>query len=1009
MKHSNRWGLIAVFAAVFSLVGAGVAMAQLQSGNLYGKVSDQTGAALPGVTVTLDTGEAPQIQVTNAQGEFRFLSLAPATYKIKAELQGFSPVEYPHIVINVGRNTNIELTMNSAVEDVITVTSESPLLDEKAIRTGATISQAELQKIPTARDPWTVLQGTPGVLVDRVNVGGNESGQQSNYVGPGSFGTQSIWSVDGVVITDMSATGSTPAYFDFDSFEEMQISTGGSDSTIATGGVVLNIVTKRGTNEYRGSARYLQVPGSTESNTTFTKNDVPAAQQATFAGGSNKINKVEDYGGEVGGPILKDHIWLWGAYGEQHVSVQTLPKIVPGNPAQSTPNGLTDKTKLPAWNAKLNAQVTAGNSLTFVGMNSAKEKTGRDAGPLRPAETTWNQGQFGGKPTLLKAEDTQIFTPNLYLTVLYSHVYGGFFLLPQSGTGPDVPAAYLDGTTTWHNSFVGASFKRPQTQEKADASTFFNTGSISHELKYGASYRVATSVTSSAWQGGGYILNGPHYYGNANNYAVLSRASNPKTQMKYSSAYAQDTLTSGNLTANLGLRYDRQGGDNLADSVPANPVVPNLLPAVSYGGGPIGFTWTNWAPRVGLTYALGKDRATLLRASYSRFADQLGTNPANWLNPFRTQSYYYAYTTNNGNGHLTPGQIILPGVGYSSNVDPHNPSKFLLNTISPGGVSAPRTDELLVSGERALLPEFVVGVNLTYRRQTNLFQEDLLVFDPGTTPGNGYYGRVATRADFTPVTVTATLPNGSKVPVTYWRLNNGLTTVHGYNLKNGDYQDTYKGAALTFNKRLANRWMMRGNFSYSDWYYNKAGDRPDPTALIAGGLTDTTYVNQGDVVLQGSGNGSGNFRNVYVNSKWSFAVNGLYQIAPDRPWGFNVAGNFTGRQGYPDPYFFTVPASSGVSVPNPAFGGETVQIGKADSNRLDNIFDFDARVEKEFTFQNFGLTLGIDCFNLFNSAFVLQREDTFHVASAPVPAQAGFVNEVLSPRIFRFGARLSFK
>ncbi|HVR12082.1 MAG TPA: carboxypeptidase-like regulatory domain-containing protein, partial [Thermoanaerobaculia bacterium] len=106
--HSNRWGLIAVFAAVLSLVGAGVATAQLQSGNLYGKVSDQTGAALPGVTVTLDTGEAPQVQVTNAQGEFRFLSLAPATYKIKAELQGFSPVEYPHIVINVGRNTNIE-------------------------------------------------------------------------------------------------------------------------------------------------------------------------------------------------------------------------------------------------------------------------------------------------------------------------------------------------------------------------------------------------------------------------------------------------------------------------------------------------------------------------------------------------------------------------------------------------------------------------------------------------------------------------------------------------------------------------------------------------------------------------------------------------------------------------------------------------------------------------------------------------------------------------------------
>jgi hypothetical protein len=1008
MRHSNRWGLIAVLATVLSLLGAGVATAQLQSGNLYGKVSDQTGSVLPGVTVTLDTGEAPQIQVTNAQGEFRFLSLAPAAYKIKAELQGFSPVDYPHIVINVGRNTNIELTMNSAIEDVITVTSESPLLDEKAIRTGATISQTELQKIPTARDPWTVLQGTPGVLVDRVNVGGNQSGQQSLYVGPGSLQANSVWSVDGVVITDMTATGSTPAYFDFDSFEEMQISTGGSDSTIATGGVALNIVTKRGTNEYRGSARYLKTPGGTQSNTTFKKSDVPAAQQPTFAGGSNKINSVEDFGGEIGGPVLKDHLWLWGAYGEQKVSVQTLPKINLANPSLSTPNGLTDKTKLPAWNAKLNAQLTASNSLTFVGMNSAKEKQGRNAGPTRPAETSWNQGQFGGKPTLLKGEDTQIFSPNLYLTVLYSHVYGGFFLLPQSGTGADVPAAYEDGTHTWHNSFAGITIKRPQTQEKADASTFFNTGSLSHELKYGAGYRVATSVTSSSWQGGGFVLNGPTFFGSTNNYMVLSRTSIPITKIKYAGAYAQDTLTSGNLTANIGLRYDRQGGDNLGDSAPANTIRPDLLPAVTYGGGPIGFTWKSWSPRVGLTYALGKDRATLVRASYSRFADQLGTAPANWLNPFRTQSYYYAYTTNNGNGHVTPGQIILPGVGYSSNVDPHNPTKFLLNTISSSGVNAPLTDEVLLSGEHALLPEFVVGVNLTYRKQSNLLQEDLLVFDPGTIPGNGYYGRVATRADFAPVTVTATLPNGSTLPVTYWQLKPGITTVHGYNLKNGDYQTTFKGASLTFNKRLSNRWMMRGNFSYSDWYYSKAGDRPDPTELLAGGLTDGNYVNQGDAVLQGTGANSGNFRNVYINSKWSFAVNGLYQIAPDRPWGFNVAGNLTGRQGYPDPYYINLPPAR-LSVPNPNTGGEVVQIGAADSNRLDNIIDFDARIEKEFTFQSFGLTLGIDCFNLFNESFVLQREGAFHVASAPVPSNAGFVNEVLSPRIFRFGARLSFK
>jgi len=104
------------------LVSAGSAFAQLQTGNLYGKVVDQQNATLPGVTVTLDTGAAQEVQVTNAQGEFRFLSLPPATMKLKAELQGFSTVEFSNVTIAVGHNTTVDITMNSAVEDTITVT-----------------------------------------------------------------------------------------------------------------------------------------------------------------------------------------------------------------------------------------------------------------------------------------------------------------------------------------------------------------------------------------------------------------------------------------------------------------------------------------------------------------------------------------------------------------------------------------------------------------------------------------------------------------------------------------------------------------------------------------------------------------------------------------------------------------------------------------------------------------------------------------------------------------------
>ncbi|HEV3075362.1 MAG TPA: TonB-dependent receptor [Thermoanaerobaculia bacterium] len=1026
MQSQSRWTRAAAVAAALLVLGAGAAFAQLQTGNLYGKVSDQTGAILPGVTVTLDTGEAPQVQVTNAQGEFRFLSLAPATYKIKAELQGFSPVEYPHIVINVGRNTTIEVTMNSAVEDVITVTSESPLLDERAIRTGNTVSQNELARIPTARDPWTVLQSTPGVLIDRVNVGGNESGQQSTYTGPGSFQNQSIWSVDGVVITDMAAIGSTPSYFDFGAFEEMQISTGGSDATIATGGVVLNLVTKRGTNEYRGSARYLQAPGSTESSTGFSASSLPTdpetgkPQHEFGSQFSNKINKVDDWGGEIGGPILKDHIWAWGSYGQQDVSVQTLPSA-------ATPNGLTDKTKLPTWNAKANAQITASNSLTLFGSNNSKQKTGRNAGPTRTLPTAWDQGQFGGKPTILKAEDTQIFSPNLYATLLYSHVYGGFFLNPIGGTSTTTPDAFLDSNAIWQNSFLFEQIKRPQTQEKADASTFFNTGSLSHELKYGAAYRIAESATNVNWSGSGLMLSGslsPELNSPPSglNALYLSRAALPDVKVKYTNAYAQDTLTAGNLTLNLGLRFDRQTGDNLGVNVPANPIAPTLLPAVAYAGAPSGFTWTDWSPRVGLTYALGKDRSTLLRASYSRFADQLSATFASFLNPLGTPSYYYAWTTNQGDGHVTPGQVVTgTNNGYSGNVNPANGLLIQPNAVS-SNFSAPITNEFLVSAEHALLPEFVVGFNLTYRTQTGLEQEDLLVQDGSTFDLNAP-SRVSVRSDYQEhhTTNAATglpcpdgsglcpsvvLPNGQRVPVVYYELRPGVSTGKGLFLHNGDYETTFKGASLTFNKRLSNRWMMRGNISYNDWYFSKAGDRPDPTIQEAGGATDGNYVRQGDVVLQGSGNGSGSKAWVYINSKWSFAVNGLYQIAPDRPWGFNVAANVTGRQGYPVPFY------DQVTINTTTTSNTQVQLGASDSNRLDNIVDVDGRLEKEFTFQDFGLTLGVDCFNLFNEAFTLQRVARvrgFTTAAGNGFVNAGFINETLSPRIFRFGARLSFK
>jgi Ca-activated chloride channel homolog len=868
------------------------------------------------------------------------------------------------------------------VSECITVTSESPLLDERQISTGSTVSQTEMEKIPTARDPWAVLQSTPGVLTDRVNIGGNESGQQSRYVGPGSGGGQAAWSVDGMVVTDMSALGSSPGYYDFDALEEMQVTTGGSDASVATGGVMVNLVTKRGTNEWRGSGRYLAENKSTQSDLELDRGDLAQSgpwnddhPQEAFQQG-NRIDKVVEQGAELGGPIVRDRLWMWGSYARSEIDLRTI-------------DDFSDKTTLEDWNAKVSAQFTPSNSATAFAWQSDKIKKGRNAGPLRPQETTWDQSGFGDKPTVWKVEDTHIFTSNFFLTGMYSQVNGGFQLVPEGGDA----LPYRDRDLRWHNSYLLQQIERPQEQTKLDASNFFSTGGLSHELKYGAGYRTAESSTLFSWPGGGLEidLGGPRLL-------VLSRDATPKIRTGYASAYLQDTLAIGNFTANLGLRWDRQTGENQASDAGANPVAPELLPAVHYAGQDAGFTWSDVTPRLGLTYALGAERKTLLRASYSRYADQLGTGTAGWLNPLGGFSYRYFLTTNAGGPTLERSEIGPEIAPPSPNVNP-----FTLQPLQSFAVDAelkaPTTDELLLGVEHALLPEFVVGLNLNYRIYHDTLEQERLVFDTNDPFAPGFLdsvGRVHRRSDYVERTTTAVAPDSRTYTVHYWELRPGVSTRNGFRLENGDREQRFRGASLVFNKRLANRWMMRGNVSWQDWKWDVPdGENEDPTDTVAGGIVDGTEV------LQGSGTVSGDKGNVFINGRWSYSLNGLYQIAPDSGWGFNVAASLTGRQGYPIRY---VERINRATISDNGGSGIDVPIQPdPDAFRYPDIHVVDLRVEKEFTFSDFGLALAVDLFNALNASYVLQRQGVLGRNSSD------HVLEILSPRILRLGARLSFR
>ncbi|MDX1745075.1 MAG: TonB-dependent receptor, partial [Halobacteriales archaeon] len=813
MNGFRSWRFVLTAFAVLALVGAGTAFGQAQKGNLYGTVTDQQGSELPGVTVELTGIGAPRVQVTNAEGEFRFLGLDPGNYEITASLEGFSTVEYPNVNIRVNRNTTIEIQLSAAVEEVITVTSESPLLDERKVAKGTTVSQIELEKIPTARDPWAIVTQTPGVLSDRVNVGGNESGQQAVFIAPGTTDDENSFAVDGVLITDMAAIGASPTYYDFDQFEEMQISTGGSDIEKVSAGASLNLVTKRGSNTPRGSARYL-LTESDEQFGIFEQANADVSGELEDGDGNgglvaqdpdetqgNLINEVVDFGFEAGGPIVRDRLWVWGSYGRNDIK-------------QLTRTGDPDNTLLENSAIKFNGQPVASNSIVGSWNRGDKIKDGRLANSFTQGASSWDQA---GPSEIWKVEDTQVFSSDFYLTGLYSYVDGGFQLITKgvgsypAPTTTDASMAVDQGESIWGNDFIFANgfysgiSDRNTDNYQVDGSYFFNTGDLSHELKFGVSYRFFESASDFAWDGGRNLIN-VVWAGEV----WASRSGLAPIEQEYTALWLQDTLTWGSLTANVGLRYDLQEGQNNPSVVQANPVFSDLLPTLNFGGNDAGgFEWETISPRLGVTYALGAERKTLLRASYARFAEQLSSANITRVNPLATATAYFDWDDTNGNSVFDVGEpaVLIDWSGF----DPTDPDALDSPNVTDPNLDPSLTDELLFGVEHAFLPEFVVGADVTYRLTSDVLETRLLVRDQAGNIRTANAGDYIFDHTVTSDGVTVPhLPNGQQWSEDYDALDPSLTRTGATLLTNGDREIEYLGLGVNFTKRLANRWMARG-------------------------------------------------------------------------------------------------------------------------------------------------------------------------------------------------------
>ena len=951
-------------AVALSLGLLPAAFAQLTRGNVYGKVADESGAVLPGATVTLSGGFGTRSTVSDKEGQFRFLNLDHGQYKVTVALTGFGNQSRQ---IEVRSSQNVELEFNvkvASVEETVTVTAETPVVDTKKIGIVNTIDKDEMVKIPTSRDPWSILATVPGVMMDRVNIAGAESGQQGNYVGKGADPKNNVWSLDGMVITDMATRGASPTYFTYDAFDQVSVAAGGNDIGVATGGVGINFVTKRGTNAFHGGA-----------NGYFTHDDLQSSNlpdelknDARLKGAdkADHMQQLADYNFDVGGPIVKDKLWFYASWGKEDIRILRLTQTA-------------DKTQLVTKTGKLNWQASSKDMISAFWFLGSKIKIGRSpASGLSEADSFLvDQGDlFPREPRgLSKIEWNRTFTPNFFLNAKAAYYSTGFTLGARDDRANDQVYDFV------HNEARGntnsSDFLRPQKTIQLDGNYFFAGSGGNHELKFGTSWKQTSSSSATIYSGN---KTRAIFNTNLQDRARFYRDTVSEDVAKYISAYVGDTFTKNRLTVNLGVRVDKQTAENNASEIPANPLIPTLLPAITFSGGGQGIDWFDVSPRLGLTYSLNDSRKTVARLSFGRFAGQLQNGDVTWDSPVGSAAYLeYNWADANKDEKIQLGEVRFnEGVKDSANVNPNNPGALgaSVNVIDPN-LKNDKEYEIIAGIDHELAANFAVGAAYTWRRAVDTYRRGL---DNNWTPRIG-----VTPADYTlgaPVT-----RNG--YTVTPYILNAGVSTrvTGGRILTNRpDYNRQYNGLELTANKRLSNKWMARVAITLQDWTNHFNGpaafyNNPNPTDL-------DTQIDGSQVVRQGTGSGKA----LYIGAKWQAAANAMYQL----PAGFELAANFYGRQGYPQPIY--------IQVNTGAFEGTTNVLAVADSDekRLPDLYNLDLRLAKNMRLASTNLTLSVEAFNVFNANTDLNRN---------VNAGAATYNrleEIQAPRIVRFGVRFNF-
>ena len=821
---------IKVFLVLFLSIGlVSIAMAQRQTGSFTGKVTDEEGTPLPGVSVTL-TGPALMgalTYTTTESGDFRFPAVPPGSdYSIEFELPAFQKALQTGITSSVGKTFSFIIVLKvETLEEEVTVTAVAPTVDVTSTKHSITYTGDLLENMPLERDYKHLLRTMPGV------VGGSFRGRDGVHpTVMGASGRSSLYAVDGVTVTDRTM-GTQESEFSSDIIDEIEMGLGAHPAEVAlTEGAFVNVITKSGGNEFHGSAiAYFFNEGMVKS--LIPEREAEAVGLSTATG----FKSLYDFSATFGGPIIQDKLWFF-INGKISGNTQTSETIA---------DGAYDLPWKDRWGfGKLSFMATSNLKLT--GMMSVNHFD-RDLHRFPSYYSHKYYGYYihGGQNWIGSGIANWVLNQNTFLDIRfqYTHIKRPRYLHPD-GPQDDVPR-YLDRYTnvTTGSYRFNDDFNRTGLGLNISVNHFLdNFLGGNHEIKMGFDWED-TSIWNPSWRENPiqtwYTYQGlPWGYHDSVPYmgrisAVSTGSDNDdfalKTYVWRIGAYIQDSYTiKDRLTFNLGLRFNDMHAGNKGTTVnnnaATNPILVMLFgehaaPTIEIPDMNDMFTWRTWEPRLGVVFDVFGDNTTSLKASFSQYGDYLNMEMYIMLtgvHPFgRSMQFYWFDLDQNGELDLTDDYSIIRS--------PDDPTKMDLGISLDPDLKGGYTNEWIVGIEREVFNNFSISASYIYKNRPRSYENIEL-----------YRGNTADSGWWVPYTVTEPGWDGEygtsdDQEMTIYGVKEGAPPSQRIMTNPPGIKRIYQALILVANKRMSNGWQLLGSLTLSQNEGNQTMGRSSHT------------------------------------------------------------------------------------------------------------------------------------------------------------------------------------